>query len=162
MGNIFSGSEIVEIGVQIEKNGRDFYREVAECSADEAYKKVFKYLMEAEENHIEVFSRILSSVQSYEPPEAYPGEYFSYMKAMADEHVFTKKNAGCELGKKVKSGSEAIDIGMGFEKDSIKFYEGMKKVVPEKDHSLLDSLIGEEKKHLRELGELKRMINKGE
>ena len=26
MGNIFAGSEIVELGVQIEKNGRDFYQ----------------------------------------------------------------------------------------------------------------------------------------
>ena len=25
MGNIFAGSEIVELGIQIEKNGRDFY-----------------------------------------------------------------------------------------------------------------------------------------
>ncbi len=29
MGNIFAGSEIVELGIQIEKNGRDFYNTLA-------------------------------------------------------------------------------------------------------------------------------------
>ena len=161
MGNVFSGSEIVEVGIQIEKNGRDFYREAAGCSVDEAYRKAFKYLMEAEEKHIETFTGILSSVKKYEPPESYPGEYFAYMKALADEHIFTKDNAGCEMGKKASSGSEAIDMGMDFEKDSIKFYEGMKKVVPEKDHGLLDALIKEEREHLKELGELKQLLKEG-
>jgi rubrerythrin len=162
MGNVFSGSEIVEIGIQIEKNGRDFYREVSNCSQSENSKKVFNYLMDAEEEHIETFSRLLSSVKSYEPPEAYPGEYFSYMKALADDHIFTKPGAGCDIGKKVSSDMDAINMGIGFEKDSIKFYEGMKKVVPEKDHGMLDSLIKEEQKHLKELGELKQILNRGE
>ena len=161
MGNIFSGSEIVEIGVQIEKNGRDFYREVASCAHSETSGRVFNYLMEAEENHIKTFKKILSSVQSYKPPESYPGEYFAYMKALADEHIFTKKNAGCDIGKKVSSDAEAIDMGIGFEKDSINFYEGMKKVVPKKDHGLLDALIKEEREHLKELGDLKQLLKEG-
>lgn len=162
MGGIFSGGEIVGFGVQIEKNGRDFYAEVAKCAAGGDSRKVFNYLKEAEENHIRTFEKILSSVESVKQPESYEGEYASYMKALADEHVFTKENAGCELGRKVSSDVEAIDAGIGFERDSIKFYEGMKKAVPERDHSLIDALIKEEQDHLRELGELKRIITRGE
>ncbi len=162
MGNIFSGSEIVEIGIQIEKNGRDFYREVSNCAQNEDSKKVFNYLMDSEAEHIEIFSKLLSSAQNYEPPEAYPGEYFSYMKALADDHVFTKPEAGCDIGKKVSSDIDAINMGIGFEKDSIKFYEGLRKAVPEKDHVLLDALIKTEKKHLNELIELKQLLKKGE
>ncbi len=162
MADIFAGSEIVEIGIQIEKNGRDFYREVAGCSGSENSKKVFNFLMEAEEQHIETFSKLLSSVKKYDPPEAYPGEYFSYMKALADDHIFTKPDTGCDIGKKVSSDIEAIDMGIGFEKDSIKFYEGMKKVVPEKEHGMIDALIEEERKHLKELAGLKQLLKKGE
>ena len=162
MGNIFSGSEIVEIAIQIEKNGKDFYREVSNCSQNENSKKVFDYLMEAEDEHIEAFTKLLSSVQNYEPAEAYPGEYFSYMKALADDHIFTKPGTGCDIGKKVSSDTEAIDMGIGFEEASIKFYEEMKKAVPEKDHAMLDALIKTEKKHLNELGELKQLLQKGE
>ncbi len=161
MGNIFSGAEIVEIGVQIEKNGRDFYRDVAACSQNDNSKEVFRHLMDAEEQHIKTFQAMLASVKTYEPPEAYPGEYFAYMKALADEHIFTRENAGCEMAAKAGSDAEAIDMGMSFERDSIKFYEGMKKVVPEKDHVLLDRLIKEEQAHLSGLEELKHVVEKG-
>lgn len=161
MANVFSGSEIVEVGIQIEKNGRDFYREVKNCSQDETSKKAFEYLMEAEENHIRTFEKILSSVKTFKQPESYEGEYFSYMKALADEHIFTGKNAGCSMAEKASSDAEAVEMGIGFEKDSIRFYEGMKKIVPERDHGLLDALIREEKEHLRELGDLKKIIAKG-
>ncbi len=158
MSNVFSGSEIVEIAIQIEKNGRDFYREVSKCSSDEKAKKIYNFLMEAETDHIGNFTKLLSSIQRYEPPEAYPGEYFAYMKALADDHVFARPNAGCELGQKVESDVEAINMGIGFEKDTIKFYESMKKAAPEKDQPIIDALIEEEKLHLRELGKLKRML----
>jgi len=160
MGNVFSGSEIVEIGIQIEKNGRDFYAGMLASSGDEA-RKVFDYLMRAEENHIKTFSKILSTVGKHESPESYEGEYFSYMKALAQEHIFTRENAGRDAAAKMESDMEAIETAMGFEQDSIKFYEGMKKVVPERDHELLYSLIREEQEHYRELGELKQVIGKG-
>ena len=161
MGNVFSGSEIVEIGIQIEKNGRDFYAGMLASSGDKSCRKVFDYLMRAEENHIKTFSKILSTVGKHESPESYEGEYFSYMKALAQEHIFTKKNAGRDAAAKMESDMEAIETAMGFEQDSIKFYEGMKKVVPERDHELLYALIREEQEHYRELGELKQVIGKG-
>ena len=41
MGDIFSGSEIVEMAVQIEKNGRDFYNKVSASSNNKDVKKIF-------------------------------------------------------------------------------------------------------------------------
>ena len=49
MGNIFAGSEIVEMGIQIEKNGRDFYCALTEKSKDKKAKEIFAYLAEQEE-----------------------------------------------------------------------------------------------------------------
>ena len=155
MGNIFAGSEIVEIGIQIEKNGRDFYNTLVGKSKSEKAKEIFKYLAGEEGKHIAVFQRILDSVGKYEPPEAYPGEYFSYMNSLASDYVFTRKDKGAEMAKKTKSDNEAVDLGIGFEKDSIKFYEGMKKVVPEYDLKIIDGLVKEEKNHLKKLTELK-------
>ena len=53
---------------------------------------------------------------------------------------------------------EAINMGIGFEKDSIVFYEGMKKVVPEYDLKILDELIAQEQSHLRKLSDLKKNL----
>lgn len=158
MANVFAGSEIVELGVQIEKNGRDFYSELAAKSKNEKAKDVFKYLKGEEEKHIIIFQKILLSVHKYEPQEAYPGEYFAYMNALASEYVFTRKNKGKEIAKKIKSDMEAVNIGIGFEKDSIIFYEGMKKVVPEDENKVVDGLILQEQNHLRQLTDLKKKL----
>jgi len=155
MPNIFAGSEIAELGIQIEKNGKDFYETVLSDSKNEAAKRLFKYLAGEEEKHIAVFQKILIATEKYEPVESYAGEYFSYMRALAAECIFTKKNKGKETGKKIKSDKEAVELGIGFEKDSIIFYEGMKKVVPEYDHKIVNALIAQEQSHLTQLTELK-------
>jgi len=156
--NIFAGSEIVELGIQIEKNGRDFYNALVEQLKNQKAKETFKYLAGEEEKHIAVFQNILDSVHKYEPPESYPGEYFAYMNALARDYVFTQKDKGREIAKNVKGDKEAISLGIGFEKDSIIFYVGMKKVVPEYDHKIVDKLITQEQDHLRQLSELKESL----
>ena len=155
MVNIFAGSEIVELGIQIEKNGRDFYNALVKQTKNQEAKRTFKYLAEEEKKHIEVFSKILDSVHKYEPPESYPGEYFAYMNALARDYIFTQKDKGEQIAKKTKNDREAIDWGIRFEKDSILFYQGMKKVIPEYDHRVVDELIAQEQSHLQQLSDLK-------
>ena len=158
MVNIFSGSEIVELGIQIEKNGRDFYNALVGKSKNQKAKEKFKYLAGEEEKHIEVFSKILDSVHKYEPPESYPGEYFAYMNALARDYIFTQKDKGRKVAKDVKGDKEAIELGIRFEKDSIIFYTGMKRIVPEYDHKIVDKLISQEQDHLRQLSGLKESL----
>lgn len=158
MGNIFAGSEIVEIGIQIEKNGRDFYNTLGKQSKNSAASGIFKFLAAEEEKHILAFQKVLASVEKYEPAESYPGEYFAYMSALAGQYVFTQKDKGEEIAKKIKSDKEAVDMGIGFEKDSIIFYEGMKKVVPEYDQETIDELIIQEQSHLAKLMNLRDKI----
>lgn len=161
MGNIFAGSEIVELGIQIEKNGRDFYNTLASQSKNSKAQDMFKFLAGEEEKHILVFQKILNSVEKYEPPESYPGEYFAYMNMLAGNYVFTRKDQGRSLAKKIKTDNGAIDTGIGFEKDSIVFYEGMKKVVPEYDLKIVDGLIRQEESHLKMLSDLKKNLAGG-
>jgi rubrerythrin len=158
MGNIFAGSEIVELGVQIEKNGRDFYATLATQSKSQKAAGIFKYLAKEEEKHIAVFQKMLEKLETYEPPQAYADDYLAYMRALAGEHIFTQKNKGEAAARKITSDKEAVETGIQFEKDSIIFYEGMKKVVPEYDHKVVNELILQEQGHLRQLADLKGQI----
>ena len=74
---------------------------------------------------------------------------------LEDEHIFTKKDKGLLTASSIKSGKEAIDIALGFEKESIKFYEGMKKVVMDKESKGIDQLILEENDHVKKLTDIK-------
>lgn len=154
----FSGSEAVELGIQIEINGRDFYSQMFEKSKNSKAKEIFRYLAGEEEKHIFDFKKILDSVHQYQPKESYPQEYFAYLRAIADGCVFTQKNKGKEIAGTMTSDIQAIDFGMGAEKDSILFYQGMKKIVPEGDEGLLDELIKQEQQHLSKLWDLKSKL----
>lgn len=151
MGEAFRGSDIVELGIEIERNGRDFYQAVHDRARNEKAKKLFGFLKEAEEEHIADFRKLLGSVSSHEPQEAFPQEYTSYMNALAGDHVFTRAHSGSEVARKVTDDQEAVTMAIGFEKDSIIFYVAMKEAVPAADRPILDELIRQEQTHLGEL-----------
>lgn len=157
MAQSFAASEIVELGVQIEINGKDFYDVLCKQTTNKKAKEIFAYLRDQEKEHISAFRKILDSVHKYQPEEAYPAEYFSYMNSLAGTHIFTQEGKGKEMaeGLKGKDEKEAVLMGIGFEKESITFYEGMKKIVPPEERSMIDRLIKEENDHLKQLTELK-------
>ncbi len=159
MGNIFSGSEIVGLGIQIEKNGRDFYNALKEKSKNKRSAEIFKYLSGEEEKHIQVFQGILDKTEKYEPAGLDADEYSAYMNDLAAECIFTKEGKGREAAKKAKDDKEAVDMGIGFEKDSIVFYEGIKKMVPDYDIKVINELIMQEESHLRQLSDLKKELS---
>jgi rubrerythrin len=158
MANIFAGSEIVELGIQIEINGRDFYSALAKQSKSPKAQEVFAFLAQEEEKHILTFRKILDSVEKYQPPEAYPGEYFAYMSALADKYVFNKKDKGREFAKTARNDAYALEMGIGFERDSIDFYRNMTKVVPACGQKIVDSVIDQEENHLKILSDLKNKV----
>lgn len=158
MANIFSGSEVVQLGINIEENGRDFYNTLAQESKNTKTKNIFKFLAGEEEKHIMVFQGILQKTEEFEPQGMGADEYYAYMNSLASQHVFTQKDKGREIAKSIKTDQEAIDKGISFEKDSIVFYEGIKRVVPAHDHKIVDSLIEQEKSHLEKLTELKQTL----
>ena len=155
MEDVFTGSEVVEIGIQIEINGRDFYNTLIDQTENEKVKSVFKYLAEEEEKHIKAFQEILDVVQTYEHEESYTDEYFAYMSALSKGHVFTEKDKGVEIAKNCAGDNAAIDLAIRFENDSITFYEGMKQAVRQNEHKIIDNLIDQEKLHMQKLEELK-------
>ena len=55
MGKHFSICEIIEMGIQIEKNGYDFYATLSKFVTEEKAAKVFKYLAEEELKHVDTF-----------------------------------------------------------------------------------------------------------
>jgi rubrerythrin len=85
----FNASEILQFAIKIEENGEEFYRLMAEKLKKKELKDVFNYLADEEVKHRKIFETMASRVQHYEPPESYPGEYFAYLNAYADEYVFT-------------------------------------------------------------------------
>ncbi|MCK5451394.1 MAG: ferritin family protein [Candidatus Omnitrophica bacterium] len=155
MDKRFSGHEILEIAVQIEKNAGDFYSKLADKAADAEIKEVFNCLAEMEKGHIDIFKEVSDAVCGDAPEGVYSDEYFAYMNALAGQYVFTEESTGIDAAEKCGSIKESVDVAIGFEKDSILFYEEIRKNVPEKAAVFVERIVEEEKKHLRQLCGLK-------
>ncbi len=150
----FSGCEIVEMAIQIEENGKAFYDELIKKVDIPEVIEVLKRLSADETRHIEVFRGLFNSVCDYDDGGEYTEEYFAYLNALTRGHVFTQKEKAEQLIKDISSFKEGLKLAMSFEKDTILFFEELKKAVTAKDRGIVESLIVEEKKHLSDLSYL--------
>lgn len=159
MAGLFKGSDLVEAAVQIEKNGAAFYDEMTQSAREESVRVMASFFAGEERKHLEIFQEMLSSVGEPQPVETYPGEYLLYVKALADQHIFTKEQDAQELARKAASDTEAIDFALGIERDSILFYSEIKHFVRKSAQEVMDKIIEVERKHLRQFAELKKQIS---
>jgi rubrerythrin len=152
MNEPFTIQEIVEIAIEIEKNGEIFYRALSESSSTATLRDLFKYLSGEEKKHKIRFEEILKSVGGYQISEIYyADEYMGYMKALADEQVFKKGVSAIDVAKSVKSPKDAIEIAIDFEKDSIIFLHEMQDIINEDEKDTVKKLLNEERDHIRRL-----------
>ena len=154
----FSGSELINIAIGIEQRGIAFYDIMAKSTEDAGVRDIFRYLADMERNHIDIFEGMLGETDKYKIPEAYTGEYSTYLHALVDSAVFTDDAITSEMATRASSDIEALELAIGAEKDSILFYYGLKEALPQPAQSMVTKIIAEEKSHLSELSELKKKL----
>jgi len=154
MADFFDVSEIYQFAISIEENGERFYRNVSEKFSDEKVKEIFNFLADEEVKHKETFENLLGKIREYKPAETYPGEYFAYLKAYAQELIFpvqVEKEIDEEMTVK-----EILDFAIRRELDSILYYTEVKNFIPETQYSHLDKIIEQERQHFVKLSNLKK------
>ncbi len=142
----FEPSEIFEFAIRIEENGEKFYRDMARKLKEREVKELFSALADEEVKHKKAYEGMLSKIEKYEPFENYPGEYFAYLRAYADTHIFTPSALAEEM-KNVNDAASALKFAIQRELDSILYYEEIKKFVPEAQRGTIDAIITEERRH---------------
>ena len=160
MSILFAGSELLEIALGIERNGTAFYQALADKTRNKDAKAIYDYLVNEEKKHLNTFQGILNTVGQYQPPEDYAEEYMLYLKSLVDNSVFSNITEAKQKAEKVSSEIEALDTGVQAEKDSILFYTEMQNFVRQPDQKIVLNIIDEEKAHMRQLSQLKQMLQK--
>lgn len=154
MGNIFSAAEVLQFAIKIEENGEKFYSGVANKIKDQKLADVFMVLAKEEVSHKEVYSKMLSEIESYEPQGSYPDEYFLYLKSYVENIIFNS-----QLGKELEKSSDLVSIinfAIQREEDSILYYIEMKNFVSPHQTKVIDKIIDEERKHFIKLTNFKK------
>lgn len=155
MGMFFTGKELLDVAVNIEKSGAAFYETMVDCAKAKKAKTAFKYLADQEKEHIKAYQNMLKGVADAPPPETYTEEYDTYLKSLVDSAVFSSEAAACSMAEKASSDAEGIDFGIRAEKDSILFYTELQDLVRRADAKIIGKIIEEERSHLKRLSDLK-------
>jgi rubrerythrin len=142
MGIFFSGSELINIGIGIERNGAAFYESLADSTNDAGLGKIYTLLAVKEREHLEIFQNMLGASGDYQPPETLTEEYGAYLRALVDSLIFPDDGAARDMAQNAGSDIEAIDIALRVEKDSILFYMEMRDLVRSSDRNVVCKLRG--------------------
>jgi len=154
----FSGSELINIAIGIERRGIAFYDIMTRSTGNAIARDVFQYLADMERQHAQIFQGMLSEADKYQIPETYAAEYAAYLQALVDSAVFTDDFVTSEMATKTNSDIEAMELAIEAEKDSLLFYDEMRDIMPQRAQPTVNKIIAEEKSHLRQLSELKKKL----
>jgi rubrerythrin len=155
MSTLLNASEILGFAVHIEQSGYEFYIETAKKFNDAKLMELFHFLAEEELKHEKIFKDLQKKLGSYSPPESYPGEYQNYMKDYLKSFAPKTNVTMKDKVKKVDSISDAIEMALTLEKDSVVFYSTLKRYVGDENKPAIDHIIEEEVNHVLKLNGFK-------
>jgi rubrerythrin len=151
----FSVREVVEMALQTERLGYQFYTEMSEkFQEDEKLKDLFDILAKEEMRHEHVFEGLLSRVNEDEPggwDEAQP-----YFRAMVESEFFLGKGKSLPEMGRIKTALDAAEFALRFEKETALFFNGLKQTVKEKD--VVEDIIREEARHIAWLSKYRETL----
>jgi rubrerythrin len=149
---LFQAADIVELAMQVEKSGETFYRAVADKVKSAESRELFEYLADQEVIHYQVFSKLSRSVQ--ENPFMTDEEwdlYMDYLNGTVQSAFFEGADKALALAETVTDERQAINMAIGFEKETLLFFYDLRDRIPDKDRPFVEKIVAEEKRHVRRL-----------
>jgi rubrerythrin len=154
--NILQPAEVVDIGIEKEKKRRDFYALAAEhFKTKKELSDLFARLRDWEIEHIRRFEEIRGTVTRAQYTESYVGETEAYMDALVDSELYDTVTPE-KFETMIKTPGDALDRGIGFEKDAILFFGGLGRFIDPKSKAVVDQLVKEEQQHMLYLFGMKK------
>lgn len=157
----FSLSEVLQMAEEIERNGVKFYNDAAEKVREEKTRAVMLDLAEKEKEHERTFRTMreefcgTEDVHTVDPE----GEVAMHIQLMADTHVFNLSKEAADSLATVQTPLSVLKLAMGFEKDTIVFFQALKEAVTTKNKSKVELMIQEEREHIRILHDAMKNVN---
>ena len=151
---MFSITEIIEIAVQLEKNGEKVYREAIGKSKNIEMDGLLLWMADQELEHAEWFMALKDNIEESQNCSQINEMNGSLINDLMGKQTFSLADVDFS---RVKNSEHLIDIFIEFEKDTILFYEMLKTfLVDEKTIGHLEKIIQEESSHIEKLEDLRR------
>ena len=150
---MFSIAEIIEIAVQIEKNGERVYREAIGRSKNPELDHLLLRMAEEELEHADWFLTLQDEIEKSRDRPQVKEMDAEMVENLIGEKAFSLADVNFS---RVKNSDDLIDIFIEFENDTILFYEMLKTfLLDEKTIEHLEKIIREEASHVEKLKDLR-------
>lgn len=150
----FSLNEVIELAIQIEKSGYQFYNAALQRKdLSSKGKELIEHLRNEEIEHEATFKKLRSSDDFGKLGDSIDWqEAASYLKAVSDSHVFRKPDAAIKLASEAANEKEILENAIQFEKDTLLFFHSIyQKTENERAKKIINTIIEEEVDHVMKL-----------
>ena len=145
-----SSTDLIDVAVQTEVRGEEFYRSAAKAAADEPAQQLFSYLADEEIRHREVFQGLSSDIMAVEVDDTTWDEALGYIAATVDS-AFFQADAPIQAVPLADSVVGMLRQAIAFEQQTILYFYTLRDLVRAQSRGLIDRILAEERSHVRRL-----------
>ena len=149
---MFEIIEIIDLALQIEKNGERLYRNALKRVTNPAVYTLLQKLADEELDHVEWFSNLRQKIKSPTDNPELVETGKAILNSILGDQSFSLKDVDFS---KIDRVDDLMKLAMEFEKDTILFYELIRPLIEnteELEH--LDKIIAEENQHIQHFQEI--------
>lgn len=158
---VYSVNEVIEMAVQIEKNGYAFYHEATKRKdVDVKAKEFLEFLRDQELNHEKIFMNLRDELDMNVLELSQDWELVAeYLKTIVEGRIFNSEHSAIQLATQAKDLRGIIDNAIVFEKDTLLYFHAISEnVTSAKTKTVLRNIINEEVTHVLKLNDFKKRL----
>ena len=158
----YSVNEVIELAVQIEKNGYAFYNEASKRKdLDPKAREFIEFLRDQELDHERTFLALRDDMDVQDLGLTQDWELISeYLKTIIAGRIFNAEDSAIRLAAGAGSLKEIVDYAIQFEKDTLLYFHAINDGISfAKSKAALRKIIHEEASHVLRLSDFRKTLN---
>ncbi|NIO87711.1 MAG: hypothetical protein GTN53_44455 [Candidatus Aminicenantes bacterium] len=155
MSALVNVAEILDFAIYMEQKGYEFYTESAKKFDNLKLVQLFHLLAQEELDHERIFKGMKEKAKTMASREIKDEDNQTSMKDYLKGFVFGINKSVKEKVGTIKTMEDALNVALGFERDSVVFYSTLKKYVDKKNAAIVEDVVQEESRHVIMLSKFK-------
>jgi rubrerythrin len=148
---MFSSADIIDLAIQIEKNGEKVYRDALGGVKDQSIASILQWLADEEVEHAKWFSELKQAVRKVPVDRRVEDMGRDILQGILGEQSFSLKEADLQDPGSIEN---LINMAIEFEKDTVLFFEMFESFLEDRESlESLNRIIEEERRHIQVLEE---------
>ncbi|HHX63723.1 MAG TPA: hypothetical protein GX702_02420 [Chloroflexi bacterium] len=148
MSILLSGTDVIDLAVQLETQGEAFYRQAGQNTAAPEAAALFAELAEEEARHRETFQGLSSAIRVTEIDPTTWEEAAGYIEATINREFFGPDAPILEAAAAGNDLPTLFRRAIAFEQQTLLFFYTLRDLVQPANRHIIDRIIAEEKRHV--------------